>query len=446
MNGRQSGYNRSSLKVQHATPDAPRASPFENVLLALVAAAVVVTGLAVSPNSFDIFRTPKTVAFQLLALAIFAIAGAAMLLSDRVARSFRMNRVSLIILLAAVAWTAITSATSLKPILSFTKTFSVFCYAVFFAAAVWTSWKRGAGAVMIVLAPAVWNAVTAFMQSFGKWTMSDLPAELGQRLRTTALIGTANEVGGYLVLPLIAAIAAAAAWPRLRWLFVTAAVAIGVGVVAAQSITSIAAAGCGVAAMVMLPGARKLRAKAAIGLLLFVAAVALHPGSRARMKVMLSFAAGGQLSEMTSFRLPAYGVAAEMFRARPLVGVGPGVFRALYMPYKLRLDVEHPQWIRISNQSFGQAHNDHLQLLAETGIPGYLIFLTGLAFLARLTFTRTHDDSPRTRFATAFALPAVVAFFVLALAHFPMQLTSHMVPAAYLAALCVAWKGLDENA
>lgn len=422
------------------------ASPFENILFALVAATVVITAFAVSPGAFDIFRTPKTVAFQLLALAILGIGGAAMLLSENTASTFRTNRTALLILLAAVAWTAIASTISIKPNVSLPKTFSVFCYAVFFVAAVWASWKRGALALAIVLAPAVWNAITALMQSFGKWTMESVSQELGQRLRTTAFIGTANEVGGYLVLPLIAAIAAAAAWPRLRWLFGAAALMIGVGVVAAQSVTSIAAAGCGVAAMVLLPGARKLRWKAAIGLLLFVGAVALHPGSRERVKLMLSFAAGGQLSEMTSFRLPAYGVAVAMFRDRPLVGVGPGVFRALYLPYKLNLDAAHPQWIRSGNQNFGQAHNDHLQLLAETGIPGYLLFLAGIVFLARLTFVACENTTPQMRFATAFALPAAIAFFVLALAHFPMQLTAHMVPATYLAALCVAWKGLDESA
>lgn len=424
----------------------PSSSPPETTIWSFVAAAVVATAIVVSPGAFDVFRTPKTVAFQLLALMMLATGGAAMLLSERVARTFRTNRMALSIALAAVAWTAITTATSLRPGVGQFKTFSVFCFAVFFAAAVGTSWRRGPSAVLIVLAPAVLNAVTAFMQSFGKWTLWYVPASLETRLRTTGFIGTTNEAGGYLVLPLIAAIAASVAWPRLRWLFATAAAVIAVGIVAAQSVTSIAAAACGVAAMMFLPGARRLRWATAIGLLVFVSVVALHPGSRARIKTMLGFAASGQLSEMTSFRLPAYTAALAMFRDRPLVGVGPGVFRTLYMPYKLRLDAEHPQWIRPGNQSFGQVHNDHLQLLAETGLPGYLIFLAALAFVARLSFTRREvSTSPQSLFVTAFAFPGVVALLVLALAHFPLQLTSHMVPAVYLSALCVAWKDLDAG-
>jgi O-antigen ligase len=149
---------------------------------------------------------------------------------------------------------------------------------------------------------------------------------------------------------------------------------------------------------------------------------------------------------MTSFRLPAYAVAWDMFRERPLLGVGPGSYRALYMPYKIQLDVRRPEWIRVGHQSFGQAHNDHLQILAETGLPGYLLFLGALVFLARLSFARSGLDTPNAQFATTFAFPAAVAFFVLALAHFPMQLTSNLVPAAYLAALCISWKGSLESA
>ncbi|MDP9192365.1 MAG: O-antigen ligase family protein [Acidobacteriota bacterium] len=423
-----------------------RPTPFETTLWSLVAAAVVATAIAVAPGSFDTFRTPKTVIFQLLALLIFAVGGAAMLLSDRVARTFHTNRTALVITLSAVAWTALSSATSLKPAVSHLKPFSIFCFAVFFIAALWTSRRRGPLAVVIVLAPAVLNAITAFMQSFGKWTMWFVPSELDARLRTTAFIGTANEVGGYLVLPLIAAIAAAIAFARLRWVFGAAAAVIAIGVVAAQSVTSIVAAVCGVAAITLLPGARRVRWFAAIALVLFVSVVALHPGSRARMRTMMSFASGGQLSEMTSFRLPAYSAAITMFRERPLAGVGPGVFRALYLPYKLRLDADHPQWIRLGNQSFGQVHNDHLQILAETGLPGYLLFLAALAFVARLSFVRRDETDGRTRFVTSFAFPGVVALFVLALAHFPLQLTSHMIPAVYLAALCIAWKEPDASA
>lgn len=438
------------MSVPETTPEVVQPTVLESrweiVLWSLVSAAVLFTPLTVKPGAFDAFRTPKTVLFQLLALTIFATGITGALISDRIARSFRANRTALSIALAAVAWTAITSSTSIKPEASLYKTFAVFCFVVFFIAALWTSWRRGPWAIAIVLAPAVVSSVVALMQSFGKWTLWYVPIEYERRIRTTAFIGTANELGGYLVLPLIAAIAATIAWPRLRWMFGAAAGVIAVGVVAAQSVTSIAAAVCGVAAMLLLPGARRFRPAAVIGLVVFVTAVALHPGSRARMRTVLEFAAGGRVTEMTSFRLPAYGVAWDMFRERPLLGVGPGSYRALYMPYKLRLDERRPEWIRIGHQPFSQAHNDHLQILAETGLPGYLLFLGALIFLARLSFARRDAGSPQVQFATTFAFPAAVAFFVLALAHFPMQVTSNLVPAVFLAALCISWKEPLESA
>jgi O-antigen ligase len=128
------------------------------------------------------------------------------------------------------------------------------------------------------------------------------------------------------------------------------------------------------------------------------------------------------------------------------VGVGPGVFSALYMPYKLRLDSRNPEWIRVGNQNFGEVHNDHLQLLAETGLPGYALFVLALALLARLSFRKRDEPDERMRFVHMFAFPAASAFAVLALAHFPMQVTSTMAPAVYIAALCFAWTDIDEVA
>jgi O-antigen ligase len=135
-----------------------------------------------------------------------------------------------------------------------------------------------------------------------------------------------------------------------------------------------------------------------------------------------------------------------MFLDRPLVGVGPGTFSAVYMTYKDRTDEAFPQWARLGNESFGQAHNDHVQILAETGLPGYLIFLAALLLLASLSWRRGETSTdPRERFVRTFAFPAAAAFALLALAQFPMQLTAPMVPAIYLSALCFAWTEPDEG-
>jgi hypothetical protein len=145
---------------------------------------------------------------------------------------------------------------------------------------------------------------------------------------------------------------------------------------------------------------------------------------------------------MTSYRIMPAATAVEMFLDRPLVGIGPGSFSALYMSYKREIDEKYPQWLRLANESFGQAHNDHLQILAETGLPGYLMFVAALVLLARVSFRRNDAVDAtdlKAQFARIFAFPAVACFAVLAVAQFPLQLTAPTVPALYLAALCFAW-------
>jgi O-antigen ligase len=56
------------------------------------------------------------------------------------------------------------------------------------------------------------------------------------------------------------------------------------------------------------------------------------------------------------------------------------------MPYRSAIEERHPDWIQVTRESFGEAHNDHAQLLAETGIPGYALFIVFLIAIARVTF------------------------------------------------------------
>jgi hypothetical protein len=418
---------------------------FQTSLWVLVAATLAVTPLVVMRPALDIFRTPKDVFFQTMALAIFAVGVGGALLSDRIAESIRTHRKAVAIAAGAVAWTGVTSLLSIRTDVSMFKTLTVFCLAVLFTAAIWVTWQRGVWALLVVIAPAVINAIVAVLQSLGSTALFVVVSE-NTRLSTTALIGNPNELGGYFVLPMLASIASAVAWPRLRWLWATTALLLAFGIAAAQSVTSIIAAASGVGAILFLPATRRFRWLAVAAFLVLGTAVSLHPGVRARMRTLAVEARAGNLSEMTSFRLPAFAVAFEMFRDHPGVGVGPGVFSAIYMPYKVNLDSRNPELIRVGNQNFGEVHNDHLQLLAETGLPGYALFVMALALLARLSFRKRDEPDERTRFVHMFAFPATIAFAVLALAHFPMQLTSTMVPAVYIAALCFAWVDIDEVA
>lgn len=424
----------SAPQAEHSKPT----RSFLTLLWCLVGLTAVATPLAMVPGSFDVFRTPKDVVFLTLSLLLIAAGAAGALLSDEIGRILRPRGPAVLIALAAAAWTAVTTLTSVRPAISFWKPLTVVCFAALFMAVVVLAGRRGLAALVIVFIPASINALVALLQSTGIWYPWAVDPRIPLRMRTTGLIGNPNELGTYLVVPAIAAIAAAVVWRQQKWLYAVAALLL-VGVASAQSVTPVLAVAAGLLAMTIAGGTKSLRVAALVAGLALVLAATVHPGSRQRFARLFSDASSRSLPEITSFRVMPAAAALDMFRDRPLVGVGPGTFSATYMTAKLRAEEAYPQWIRPRTQMFAQVHNDHLQVLAETGLPGYLLFLGALVLLATISFRAPATSDERVRFARLFAFPGVLTFAVLALAQFPMQLTSPMVAAVYLAALCFTW-------
>ncbi|HEU4888613.1 MAG TPA: O-antigen ligase family protein [Thermoanaerobaculia bacterium] len=412
------------------------------MLWTLVAATTFSTAMAMEPGSIDVFRTPKEVALLICSMVILVAGAAGALLSDDVAALFRrLSAPPVLLALAATAWTIVASMASVRPQASFWAPATVVCFAIFFCAAFLTARGRPVAALLVVLLPAAVNAALAVLQSTQFWYPWEIDPRTPMRVRTTGLIGNPNDLGTYLVLPALAAFSAGLVWRRHRWLLIVAMLLVA-GLASAQSVTPFIAAMAGVFVMAITSRTRGLRLVVVGAVLALLAAAVIHPGSRSRFQSLLASSSSGELPEMTSFRIVPAVTAFEMFLERPVTGVGPGSFSAMYMTYKLRADEKYPQWMRLGNESFAQVHNDHMQVLAETGLPGYLMFLAALVLLALVSLRRNDGadpDDPRIQFARVFALPAAVSFGVLTLAQFPMQLTAPMVPAIYLAALCFAW-------
>lgn len=410
----------------------------------LVAAILLVTPLVIAPGGYDVFRTPKDVVFLSLSLLLIAVGAGAALLSAENARRMRLRGPIVFVALAAPLWTAIATMTSLRPGISLPRPLTVVCCSAFALATMLTVKRRHFSALALVLIPAAINTVIATLQSTGVWQPWAVEREIPLRLRTNALIGNPNDLGSYFLLPALAAFAAAIAWPRRKWLYAVA-VLLMVGLASAQSVTPIGAMLAGLFAMAIISTTKRLRYSGIAVVVLFIAIAVIHPGSRQRFITLYSNAAAGRLPEMTSFRVVPAATAFRMFLDRPLLGVGPGSFSALYMAYKQRTDEAFPQWIRPGNESFGQAHNDHLQILAETGVPGYAIYIAALVLLGAISLRRAPPADERARFARTFALPAAVSFAMLTLAQFPLQLTAPTVPALFLGALCFAWSEPGEE-
>ena len=415
------------------------------LLWAMVAATAMVTPLVVTPTSFDIYRVAKHATFVSLALLIAAVlAAAALTVRDR-AWLTRVPVIPATLAAAAVVWSAVAAMTSQRPVVSMHKPLTVFAMAAFFVAAMVAMRGPRLVAIVIGLVPAIVNATIALLQSTHIWTpwKGEPPYDV-ERLRTTALLGNPNEVGTYLVIPAVAAFAAAVAWRKHRWWLAALSALIVAGVVSSQSVAPFGAALVGLVAVALTVGTWRFRIAAVLIVIALAGAAMLHPGARERAQLLVDSIDEGKLPEVSSYRIVPFAAAWMMFREHPLTGVGPGSFAALYMSHKERMDTVRPQWIRMSNENYGEVHNDHLQLLAETGLPGYALYVAALLLLVHLSVRRNGDgnagDEPGARFARLFGLPAAVAFAVLTLAQFPMQLTAPMVSALYFAALALTWR------
>jgi O-antigen ligase len=130
-----------------------------------------------------------------------------------------------------------------------------------------------------------------------------------------------------------------------------------------------------------------------------------------------------------------------MIRDHPFVGVGPGCFGYHYMPYRLAQKAKYPpEWTRGFPMNWSAVHNDHLQVAAETGILGYILFLASLGLLVRRP---TAQPTPHATFARALRWPLVSAIVLVSLAQFPLELAAPRLMFLTLGALCVTWNRSD---
>lgn len=405
-------------------------------------AAVLVT-LAVTPLVFstamrDVYRLPKTLFFQAAVLFI----GASILLwsAFRTGLAERAGRHRTVLILAAtaLAWTAIVTMTAQNPVVASHAPLTMFCYAVFFSAALLFA-RRTPGLVLVaLLVPALLNVVVLILQWRTIW--SPVPhSTTMRRLTHTALQGNPDPAGMYLMIPAIAAVAATIAFRRWRPVLAAASAFLLIGLLLTESITVfVMLASVFVAFMVVVPS-RRVRFAMLAMILLGVAVLGLYRPTRMRLTHTAHWMAKGNFQQVTSNRLPGWAAAWTMFAGHPLTGVGPGGYAAKYMSYKLAGDERHPEWIRFGNFNFGEAHNDHLQLLAEAGLPGYALFLAFGGTVALLSRRAQGRSDECARFVRFFAFPAATGFAVAALAQFPMHLTATSSVAIFAAALCHAW-------
>ena len=122
---------------------------------------------------------------------------------------------------------------------------------------------------------------------------------------------------------------------------------------------------------------------------------------------------------LSEYRITAWRNSIEMIRNKPIQGFGSGNFKIFYPAYSYRAVVDKAV---DTTRYLGRAHNDFIQIAAELGIPGFLLFVLipvcGLVISWRLL-----RQSGNSSFYPAIVGVAggLIAFMVSAFFSFPMQ-------------------------
>jgi O-antigen ligase len=338
---------------------------------------------------------------------------------------------------AAVVWTSIAAAMSTQRAVSIQTLIWVACCAIFFLSGLALLQRRSVHWLLIPLIPAVVNAVVALLQQLQIWNPFVFPPNIALRAHTTGLLGNPDDVGALLVIPAIAAAALIIDHRGpVRLLYGALAGIIAAGLLATETLSSLIATGAAIVVLLF-----RLPRRAVLGILLAAALClagifAFHLPIAKRASEAVGQLAAGDIHGAISFRTQPHLTAWRMFADHPLFGVGPGCFGFWYVPYWVSLFPSHPEFMDVP-EHFAEAHNDHLQLLATTGLPGYLIFCAAFWYVA--STRRTSGSDGRARFVRTFAWPAATAAGVVTLGLFPLELAGPASVMLYFAAAVAAW-------
>lgn len=264
------------------------------------------------------------------------------------------------------------------------------------------------------------------------------------RFAIGSLAGNVGDLAAYLVLP---AILAQAELARGRHVGVAAtALALCLyGLVVTQTFAAIVALAAGSAVLwtFRISRRRALAAGAAlVGTVVLLLAVAAPLRERTLAKV--GEIARGDWNTVLTGRLDGWRAAAWMLRQHPVTGVGVGAYRTEFIQAKSALVRSGvPFFEEQQNVVFANAHNELLEVAAETGWPGLAALAFGLVLLARRLLRwrggrrPSPDDAsaPAASAAVALAWAGLTAIAVLSLASFPFRIAIALWPIC----LFLAW-------
>jgi O-antigen ligase len=273
------------------------------------------------------------------------------------------------------------------------------------------------------------NATLSLLQGRGIFQPFALEAT-GSRDATGALVGNVGYLALALALAAVAAFALALETrrPGLRILCAAALPLFLADLVVNQNLTSLTALAAGATALSWAKfGRRAILPTAAIVLGVLLGLSAYNPARR-RAAEALAAGRAGNWDLFLTYRLGPWSAAAEMARERPALGFGPGTFAAEFVPHRLKAELRaRRRFVNpLVTSSYGEAHSEPLQALAEGGLAGLAAIGAALALLLALWRTSRRGGDSKAEAALLFGM--LVAGAVAALTWFPLQRPVSAIP------------------
>lgn len=425
-------------------------SRWEQLVAALLLIGAAIVPLYVSRDGDDHFRLPKELLLYAFVITSAAVAAVALLLGRiELPASFRKRARTLALLAAAgLTWAGISTLTSTNRALSIDALIWGASVVVLFFVAAFALRRIPlpfiAGAMFV---PALANSTLLLLQSFDIWNPWIFPAGIYHRATKIAFLGNPDDVGVYLAAPALFALTLALTANRGRALYGVICAYITAALFATETLTAIGAYGVAVVVLLIVWN-RRLLLVAAIAGPVVIAIVMMVGPTRDRALIIASAIRAGNWGTVVSGRFMPFAIGWEMFEDHPILGIGPGTYKYNYMDYFVSTRNEKPRFYSTSRSSavnFGETHNDHLQMLAEMGLPGYATLAAAFVMLAMLSLRRKQENECR-RIATMHAAPHVVLLATVMLAQFPLLLAAPAYTYTLLGALCLGWSDGDDAA
>jgi len=429
----------------------------ERAITIVLAAGLLATATIVT-NGIDHFRLPKELVFRAEAIALLALA-AFWLTSKQRTWTFQW-RPEFFLAAAIACWTLVTVFTSTNRLISIDSLITVIAAVVIFIATCLAAQTVRFEAIDVLMIGACINAVLVILQELKIWTPFNPAPDVNTHVGSVGLLGNPNDVGTFLAPAALAALVmTVTAEGKRRRIYVAIAALLVAGVAASATRTAIGALVIALGVFAVFHSRRVALAVAAIvlaiGLVVLSPSTSLGRGARQ----LTSAAASHDYQRLFSERVLPFIAAFEMARQHPLTGVGPGCFKFHYMGYRVAMIGKYPEELtRGYPMNWGEVHNDHLQVAAESGLPGYVLYLAAIGLCAlswgdrrpRLSVSadRRGRLSPHWNhrtFARGLRLPLAVLVLVISIGQFPLELAAARLMFLTLGALCLTWdrEGVD---